>query len=177
MRDLTLGMLIGVGIGAVATLLLRPAAEGPPAGAPGRSATPPALDGHHPPGVALAGRPEADAALVERLASIEAELGRLREALRTLGQGARAPSTNRPSRRSGVTVTDPVEAIRRAWSQILDRNEEQLRPDAPRDGRTNPAYESYMMDIRHARRVLHEAETIDDLIRLSKEHPNLFTFD
>ena len=181
MRSHGIAVLIGVALGAAAVELWH-ARAGEPRGrvadVGSRAADPAAPTPSAPPAPAgLASVPRGDRALEERLAAVEALLARVAQRLEAPAASDRASSDVRPAVVHGVTRRDDVETVRRAWGAVLDRNEENLRVDAPRDGRTDPVYEAYLGDIRTARAALDAARTPADLERLAREHPRIFGFD
>lgn len=177
MRNTLIGLLLGLALGVAGAMLLRtnPTDTGDRGG--GADYAPAATGERVYPAGALASAVPSNQALERRLEAIEASLGRLLDALESAKPSSEVPASAKAGAPIGVKSTDSVETIRRAWTAILDRNEENLLPDAPRDGKSNPIYDAYMTDIRTARAALQGAQTAEDMKRLARERPGVFKFD
>jgi hypothetical protein len=164
MRSFLVGAVLGVGLGVAGMLLFRSRAEPSPSDAPvpARRATPGASP---PPAPAHTGPLESEAAILRRLTAVETELRRLVDALVALPKDAAAGSPASPT--TAVGPAPSPDDVRRRWTEVLDRMEEQLRAIGPQDDR-DPVLWSRWDDVKRARKALAEAQTLEDLQRLSE---------
>ena len=169
MRAFLVGAILGVCFGAAGVLVFRPPV---PPSQRDAIATParPASATSRPAEPTLTGWTNPDAALPGRLASVEAELRRVADALAALTNGAAAgaPAATSSQAPAGAADTAEVEqALRRTWSAALDEMAERLRSSGPPDS-SDPALWSRWDDIRRARSALAEAQSLADLRRLAE---------
>ena len=166
MRNLIVGTILGIGLGGVGVLLLRPTAEPHQQSAmpaqPALAASPNGESG-------LTGSRSAGEAVLGRLTSVEAELSRLADvvtalASHTAGATSSSPTPDAPG--GGARATTSVEIIRATWSAHLDELEGRVRSEMSRDG-ANVVLDSHLDDLRRARDALAAAHSFDDFKRLA----------